>query len=175
MSHLRLVDDQVIYPYYNWDNDFPQTSFPEPREGYSFPDYGIFWVQPSAQPGTPPVGQQYVEGAPVKQEDGRWVQTWKLYEVPPIPEPVVQANRYYGNDKLDLFTKEEQLAVVEATLVDAQVKLMYDRLLGAAYLTYDSDETKQGLDLLVAKGLLTAERREAIAVIMTTPPAQNLN
>lgn len=42
------------------------------------------------------------------------------------------------------------------------VKLMYDRLLGAAYLTYEDPETEQGLSLLVGKGLLTEERKAEI-------------
>ena len=169
MSHLRIIDDQVVYPYFGWDGDFPLTSFPYPREGVNFPDQGIFWVQPSPAPGLPPEGKTYIEDVP-KKEDGKWVQTWKEVDLPPPVTPTQQYNRYYGNAKLDLFTTAEQLAVVEAGQTDAYVKLMYDRLLGAAYLTYESEETKQGLDLLVSKGLLTPERREEIATVMTTVP-----
>lgn len=75
--------------------------------------------------------------------------------------------RYYGNDKLDKpFTPTEQIAVVTATLTDPIVKLMYDRLLGAAYLTYEDPETEQGLSLLVSKGLLTEERKAEIVTEM---------
>lgn len=83
-------------------------------------------------------------------------------------QPVAQVfKRFYGNEKLDLFTQAEQLAVVEATMTDPMVKLMYDRLLGAAYLTYEDAETEQGLQLLVDKGLLTAARKAEIVARMT--------
>lgn len=83
-------------------------------------------------------------------------------------QPVAQVfKRFYGNEKLDLFTQAEQLAVVEATMTDPMVKLMYDRLLGAAYLTYEDAETEQGLQLLVDKEVLTAARKAEIVARMT--------
>lgn len=83
-------------------------------------------------------------------------------------QPAAQVfKRFYGNEKLDLFTQAEQLAVVEATMTDPMVKLMYDRLLGAAYLTYEDVETEQGLQLLVDKELLTAARKAEIVAHMT--------
>lgn len=74
--------------------------------------------------------------------------------------------RFVGNAKLDLFTQSEQLAVVSATMTDPVIKLMYDRLLGAAFWTYEDQETEQGLSLLVDKGLLTAERKAEIVALM---------
>ncbi|MFZ7337931.1 hypothetical protein ACLS0R_16975 [Comamonas jiangduensis] len=88
-------------------------------------------------------------------------------EPEPEPTPEPQYSRFFGNAKLDLFTPAEQLAVVTATMTDPVVKLMYDRLLGAAYLTYADAETEQGLQLLVDKGLLTTERKAEIVVHMT--------
>lgn len=73
---------------------------------------------------------------------------------------------FAGNAKLDLFTHSEQLAVVEATLSDPQVKLMYDRLLNAAYVTYEDPETEYGLQLLLDKGLITQDRKVAIVAAM---------
>lgn len=73
---------------------------------------------------------------------------------------------FEGNAKLDLFTSEEQLAVVTATMTDPVVKLMYDRLLGAAFLTYEDPETEHGLQLLVSKELLTPERKAQIVAVM---------
>ena len=74
--------------------------------------------------------------------------------------------KFTGNAKLDLFTQAEQLEVVTATVTDPVVKLIYDRLLGAAYLTYEDPETEQGLSLLVSKGLLTEERKAEIVAEM---------
>lgn len=88
---------------------------------------------------------------------------WEVLESLP-PAPVF--HKYYGNQKLDLFTLSEQLAVVTATMTDPAVKLLYDRLLGAAYLTYEDPETEQGLAALVAKGLITPERKAEIVAEM---------
>ena len=74
--------------------------------------------------------------------------------------------RFVGNQKLNLFTLPEQLAVVTATMTDPLVKLMYDRLLGSAFWTYEDPETEQGLSLLVDKGLLTLERKAEIVDAM---------
>lgn len=99
---------------------------------------------------------------------GAWVV--ELIPVPdlePEPEPPEpQYPRFYGNAKLDLFTPAEQLAVITATMNDPVVTLMYDRLLGTAYLTYEDAETEQGLVLLVDKGLITQERKNAIVAVM---------
>lgn len=106
----------------------------------------------------------------------RWVDCdWLVEAIPliepetePEPEPEsLQCPRFFGNAKLDIFTQDEQLTVVEATMTDPVVKLMYDRLLGAAYLTYEDAETEEGLQLLVDKGLLTAARKAEIVARMT--------
>ena len=83
-----------------------------------------------------------------------------------LAEVALSWPKFTGNAKLDLFTQAEQLEVVTATMADPMVKLMYDRLLGAAYLTYEDPETEQCLSLLVSKGLLTAERKSAIVALM---------
>lgn len=74
--------------------------------------------------------------------------------------------RFVGNQKLDLFTLEEQLEVVTATQADPVVKLFYDRLLGALYWSYEDPETERGLALLVEKGLLMPTRRAEIVAAM---------
>ena len=85
-------------------------------------------------------------------------------------EVMFEMNKPYptfaGNAKLDLFTHSEQLAMVEATLSDPQVKLMYDRLLNAAYVTYEDPETEYGLQLLLDKELITQDRKVAIVAAM---------
>lgn len=86
------------------------------------------------------------------------------------PEPADLPPKVYpqfrGNAKLDLFTQAEQLAVVTATMSDPLVKLMYDRMIGAAYMSYEDPETEAGLSLLVGKGLLTPERKGEIVSLM---------
>lgn len=80
--------------------------------------------------------------------------------------PVVPYPRFHGNEKLDLFTQSEQLAVVTAAMTDPQVKLMYDRMLGAAFLTYEDPETEYGLQIMLDKGLITQDRKVAIVAAM---------
>lgn len=92
----------------------------------------------------------------IAQADGTWAPEEKAVVWP----------RFVGNQKLDLFTPAEQLAVVTATMQDPVVKLLYDRLLGAAYWSYEDAETEHGLALLVDKGLLTPERKAEIVVAM---------
>lgn len=92
----------------------------------------------------------------IAQADGTWLPGEKAVVWP----------RFIGNQKLDLFTPSEQLAVVTATMQDPVVKLLYDRLLGAAYWSYEDAETEQGLSQLVAKGLLTPARKAEIVAAM---------
>lgn len=121
----------------------------------------------------PPAHEPAVER--VRRVDGAWV-----VEVIPVPDPVPEPEpepqsdtepgypRYYGKQKLDLFTWDEQLAVVTATMSDPLVKLMYDRLLVSSYITYEDPETEYGLQLLLDKGLLTPERMAEIVSAMAT-------
>lgn len=87
------------------------------------------------------------------------------------PEPADPAPTTYpqfrGNEKLDLFTPSEQLSIVTATMSDPLVKLIYDRMIGAAYMSYEDPETEAGLALLVSQGLLTPERKDEIVARMT--------
>lgn len=120
---------------------------------------------------TDPLPQHDPETERARRVAGAWTVELIPDPVPepdpePTPEPDPQHPRFFGNEKLDLFTMQEQLTVVTATMTDPVVKLMYDRLLGAAYLTYEYPETEQSLALLVSKGLLTAERKSAIVALM---------
>lgn len=67
---------------------------------------------------------------------------------------------------LDLFTEAEQLAVVGATMTVPAVKLWYDRVLAASFVTYADPRTEAGLQALVESTLLTPERKAEIAAAM---------
>ena len=103
-----------------------------------------------------------------RRASGAWtIEALPLPEPESGPEPLPpQFPRFYGNANLDLFTQAEQLEVVTATMTDPMVKLMYDRLINAAFWTYEDPETEQGLSLLVSKGLLTEERKAEIVAEM---------
>lgn len=90
---------------------------------------------------------------PDYQEFYAWFQAGGL---PLDPDPVLRILR--GNDKLDIFTRQEQLEVVQATQTLPLIKLVYDRLINAEYLSYADPEVDSGLQLLVAQMLLTQAR-----------------
>lgn len=92
-----------------------------------------------------------------------WGITW---EDEPVIELPVQEPQYKTQftslEYLDKFTEVEQLAVVTATMQSAQVKLWYDKMLGASYVDITDPRVIGGLDALVAFGLLDASRKEVI-------------
>lgn len=72
-------------------------------------------------------------------------------------------------DFLDLFTEQEQIGVVTATLANPAIKLFYDRLLAATYVTIEDPRTLAGIQALVSAGLLTQARADAVIAAMYQP------
>lgn len=85
--------------------------------------------------------------------------------VPTTAEPQL-SRRFTSLEFLDLFTKDEQLAVVTASMSSASVKLWYDRTIAASFVTLDDQRTELGLGALVAAGLLTPQRKAEIVGVM---------
>lgn len=81
-----------------------------------------------------------------------------------LPEPVYP--QFTSLQFLDLFTEAEQLGIVQAANASPQVKLWYDRMLAAMFITLADPRTEAGLTALVTAGLLTAERKTAIVEAM---------
>lgn len=84
---------------------------------------------------------------------------------PPIEEyvlPVPSKTVFTSLEFRDLFTINEQLSIRESQLVDMGVGLVYDMMLSAQSIDISNPRTIQGMDLLVAKGLLTNQRRNEI-------------
>ena len=156
MAHIR--NDE--YPYMGWERDFPHTSFPTPRDGLDFPEQEIYWVHSTPQPEHDPDTEMVVEGVP-EQVEGQWRQTWEVVPRPPAPYP-----RLTPLELLDLFTESEQLAVVGATMSVPAVKLWYDRLIAATFVTYEDPRTEGGLQALVDAELLTPQRKAEIVAAM---------
>ena len=84
----------------------------------------------------------------------------------PRPLPPPTPKQFTSLEFLDLFTDAEQLAVVSAAMASAQVKLWYDRMLAAMFVSLADVRTGEGLQALVSAGLLTQARREAIVAEM---------
>ena len=85
---------------------------------------------------------------------------------PADPLPPAPPKQFTSLEFLDLFTEAEQLAIVAATNASAQVKLWYDRMLAANFITLADPRTEAGLTALVQAGLLTAERKAEIVGAM---------
>lgn len=68
---------------------------------------------------------------------------------------------------MDLFTEAEQLALAGAALQSPQVKLWYDRLLAASFITLDDPRTEAGLTALVQLELITEQRKQEIIEAMS--------
>lgn len=91
-------------------------------------------------------------------------------EKPPAPEPEPPGYpQFTALEMLDLFTDPEQLAVVQATMTNAAVKLWYDKNLAADYVTYEDPRVEAGLQALVDAGLLMPERKSEIVAAMQPP------
>lgn len=80
---------------------------------------------------------------------------------PVEPQPVYKT-QFTSLEYLDKFTEAEQLAVVTATLANAQVKLWYDKMLAASFIDIADTRTIGGLDALIGAGLLDASRKAEI-------------
>ena len=150
------------YPYNGWRRDFPLTTFPTTRDGIDFPEQDIFWVHGSPKPEYDPETEMVVEGQP-KRRRGKWRKTWTVVERPPVP---VVYPQFTPLELLDLFTEAEQLAVVGATMSVPAVKLWYDRLIAATYVTYEDPRTEGGLQALVDAELLDPGRKSEIVAAM---------
>lgn len=90
-----------------------------------------------------------------------------LSEAPVAAKP--PKTKFTSLEFLDKFTQAEQLGVVEASMTNAAVKLWYDRLLAASFVDLLDIRIPDGLNALVAAGLLEASR---VAEIMR-PEEQN--
>jgi hypothetical protein len=89
---------------------------------------------------------------------GRWTGLGFESPEPPPTEP----RRYSPLEFMDLFTDDEQLAIVTAAMASAPVKLWYDRMLAAEWITTSDERTSAGVNALVTSGLLTSDRAAEI-------------
>jgi hypothetical protein len=78
------------------------------------------------------------------------------------PPPLPPKTQFTSLEFLDRFTEAEQIAVVTATLANAQVKLWYDKMLAASFVDLEDPRTEGGLNALVLSGLITQSRKNEI-------------
>jgi len=70
-------------------------------------------------------------------------------------------------DFMERFSDEEQLAIAQATMSNAQVKLWYDKMLASKNVVFDDVRTQVGMTTLVNAGIITAQR--SLEIIPTYP------
>ena len=101
----------------------------------------------------------------------RWANGW-IFEDPAmagIPSADAPTQRRFTSlEFLDLFHGPEQLAIVEASMQSATIKLWYDRTLAASFVTIADGRVSSGLSALVAAGLITEQRKDEITAAMSS-------
>jgi len=70
----------------------------------------------------------------------------------------------------DRFTPAEEVAITEAAMAAAPLRVWLDRLNAATYVDLDEPRTVEGLTVLESAGLLAPGRREAI--LASTSPGE---
>lgn len=100
----------------------------------------------------------------INETDGVWVLNadGSITKEPMPPAPVIPRTQFTSLEFLDRFTEDEQLAVVQATMQSAEVKLWYDRLLAASFIDLADPRTEAGIDALISAGLISADRKAAL-------------
>lgn len=152
---------------------YPNTSLPSHLPEAMLEDHGYFEEHP-----TPiPEGDVVTEGQPEQREDGKWYQTWNVREFTPeeieANTPVSEYPHFTPLELLDLFTEAEQLAIVGATMNVPEVKLWYDRMIAATFVTYEDPRTVGGLQALVDAELLDPVRKAVIVAAMQPNQGEN--
>lgn len=79
----------------------------------------------------------------------------------PEPTPPVYPS-FTALEMLALFTPEERRTITAAAMSDVDIKIWYDDLVAATYVTYEDPRTEGGLQALVDGELITPERKEEI-------------
>jgi hypothetical protein len=80
------------------------------------------------------------------------------YVEPALPDPIVVDALAFRR----LFTQAERLAITAAARTDDTVRMFMDHAAAAAMLQLDHPDVAQGLDYLVASGIITRARADAI-------------
>lgn len=79
--------------------------------------------------------------------------------IAPYEKPTIVKTRFSSNEYFDRFTEAEQDDIIDETYIDKQVKKFYDRMWGSDFIDLEDPRTEQGIDLLIYKGLIQAERK----------------
>lgn len=152
MPYINTKTNTFGHNIYEVREAHPEASIPDGV------DYGDFvWYAPT-NPEYDPATHVAVETAPLGG-----VQQWRIDQLP--PQPVVP-KKFSSLDFLALFSDAEQIAIAQASMANMQIKLWYDKMLAAEFVTIADPRTGSGLDALMAMALLTPDRKAAITAAM---------
>jgi hypothetical protein len=99
-----------------------------------------------------------LEGKVVSIDGGLRVESPPKPEPEPAPEPEPQpVTVFSARDYLKRFTRDEYAAARTSSNIDVQ--WMLDNLIAAQYVDINDPEVSAGLDLLVAEGIITKQRK----------------
>ena len=122
---------------------------------------GVFITPESAIEGEPIIPA--VEGKDRYYQNGAWeyvdIEQGGNEEQP--VEPVL-ITKFTSLEFLDRFTEAEQLAVVQATMSNASIKLWYDKLLAASFIDLVDPRVEGGIDALIAFEFISPDRKAAL-------------
>lgn len=100
-----------------------------------------------------------------------WIYENGIFSLPPDPlPPPLLPNVITKLAMIDRFTEAEYEGVLTAAKSDVQVQGWLDRFAAANQINLDDSRTVSGIDLLVAKNLLTQDRADHI---LTDPVQPN--
>lgn len=169
--HVNMLGEvpPEFQPYVIPEPENPYRVFARPKmiEVYLWDDQRIFTHSETLDP-SGPMPWAYTR-TPPPETQGDEVAQWangKWIVLPERPARPVVWPQFTALQMLDLFTEEEQIAVVSATMTVPAVKLWYDRLIAATFVTYEDPRTEGGLQALVDAGLLAPGRKADIVAAM---------
>lgn len=95
--------------------------------------------------------------------DGDWIYVDIAEEIEEEqPTTPIIKTQFTSLEFLDRFTEDEQLAVVQATISNASIKLWYDKLLAASFIDLVDPRVEGGIDALIAFELISPDRKAAL-------------
>lgn len=110
-----------------------------------------------------------IDGLPIKPQPG-WSYDGANFAPPPPPPVIPLPNVITKLAMIDRFTEAEYEGVLTAAKSDVQVQGWMDRFSSANQVNLDDSRTINGIQTLVSKNLLTAQRGQEI---LTDPVQPN--
>lgn len=80
----------------------------------------------------------------------------------PKPTPPVVITRFSSLVFLSRFTPEAQISIVKQSMVDVDIKIIYDKMIAANFIDVTDEETIAGVDFMINIGVVLLEDKDKI-------------